>query len=336
MNAGRERKIRSALADCVDGVVERDAGWVQPPPQLFEALALPAEFAQSIRVCVPMLVTSGARLVLSTRVTLVDATYGETWSADVLRVLDRGDEPELDDAERRTAELVEAAAHRRRAEADAVPPLPGEPAASAVMNGAGAALRLVPADPSGHRSRFGGVPFLPAGTSWPRRDSGRPLHFLAQLDLREVPRSAATRALPSEGVLAFFYDGDASPPDSDFDGFRVLGAPHDAALVPMLPPADTRDDFVRPVAGLRFAPGAEDDDEPVHRLLGEPDPIQGDPREELAAEAGGEPWLLLLQIDSGEPLGFDFGDAGRIYFLVRPGDLERRFWERVRVVFDCY
>jgi len=54
-------------------------------------------------------------------------------------------------------------------------------------------------------SRIGGVPWLPAGIEWPRRD-GRPLAFIAQIDLASQPRGLAGQGLPSTGMLLFFYD----------------------------------------------------------------------------------------------------------------------------------
>ena len=78
---------------------------------------------------------------------------------------------------------------------------------------------------------------------------------------------------------------------------------------------------------VRFAATA-DRDGPSHRLLGEPEPIQDDPRTD-----GRE---LLLQLDSGGPLGFDFGDCGRIYFLMRPEDVAAGRWDRARLALQCY
>ncbi len=53
-------------------------------------------------------------------------------------------------------------------------------------------------------SRLGGQPDLPPGTAWPTFD-GRPLAFLAQLDLAELssfPQFAS--GLPADGLLSFF------------------------------------------------------------------------------------------------------------------------------------
>jgi uncharacterized protein YwqG len=52
-------------------------------------------------------------------------------------------------------------------------------------------------------SRFGGVPDLPPDFVWPHYE-GRPLAFLCQLNLSEMPRTAGQ--MPHAGFLAFFYE----------------------------------------------------------------------------------------------------------------------------------
>lgn len=80
----------------------------------------------------------------------------------------------------------------------------------------------------------------------------------------------------------------------------------------------------------------------IHRLLGHPDPIQGDmqlecqlvtnglycgdaagyadPRRTALAQ-GAHDWRLLLQVDTDETLGSEWGDTGRVYFWLREQDL---------------
>jgi uncharacterized protein YwqG len=67
------------------------------------------------------------------------------------------------------------------------------------------------------RSRLGGLPALPPGIDWPRQTvSGSPLHFLAQIDLAELPSTPLYGALgqqkspglPRSGVIYFFADLD--------------------------------------------------------------------------------------------------------------------------------
>ncbi len=57
------------------------------------------------------------------------------------------------------------------------------------------------------RSFYGGVPRVPGALAWPHdRDSGKPLHFILQLDLAEVPEQARLGLLPPSGALLFFLD----------------------------------------------------------------------------------------------------------------------------------
>jgi len=54
------------------------------------------------------------------------------------------------------------------------------------------------------KSWLGGAPKL-GDESWPRDDQGRPLHFLAQLDLAEIAIAGGGRtALPKQGAFVFF------------------------------------------------------------------------------------------------------------------------------------
>lgn len=65
---------------------------------------------------------------------------------------------------------------------------------------------LAPEDPAAPplgSSRMGGWPDLPSGTHWPRWQ-GRPMAFLAQIDLAEVHALEPHLRLPSSGLLSFF------------------------------------------------------------------------------------------------------------------------------------
>lgn len=56
-------------------------------------------------------------------------------------------------------------------------------------------------------NRLGGLPDLPSDLEWPRNGEGLPLHFLAQLNLSELPSTPLKPggpALPSTGMLYFF------------------------------------------------------------------------------------------------------------------------------------
>ncbi len=108
------------------------------------------------------------------------------------------------------------------------------------------------------RSRFGGLPDLPADCPWPRTVSDEdhssanvPLHFLAQIDLGEMPW--LPEAMPKAGTLLFFarvdeemlWGGDEDPRDEGravYDprnDVQVIYDPESAG-VPTEPPHDMR------------------------------------------------------------------------------------------------
>jgi uncharacterized protein YwqG len=61
------------------------------------------------------------------------------------------------------------------------------------------------------RSNFGGKPMLDSSDfSWPH-SNGKPLSFLAQLDLTEIASANKFDWLPSTGSLLFFYDVEEMP-----------------------------------------------------------------------------------------------------------------------------
>jgi uncharacterized protein YwqG len=73
-------------------------------------------------------------------------------------------------------------------------------------------------------SKLGGNPDLPIGIHWPTWH-GRPLDFLLQLDLTEIPRKFADDLLPERGWIYFFYDVENNPWGFDVShrgGWRVF------------------------------------------------------------------------------------------------------------------
>jgi uncharacterized protein YwqG len=187
-------------------------------------------------------------------------------------------------------------------------------------------MRLLVTQPTAGLSRLGGMPRLPARVEWPRRGSG-PLALMAEIALDEMAAaSAAVPAwLPRTGSLAFFYDYDDMPwgdDPADADGAFVLFSPQPlSSRTPEVePPYDLPPDLILPptpvqlVADLGAVSG---ESEPLHRMLGSPDAIQ----DELD-DPGSE---LLLQLDTDERAGLEFGDDGRLFFMVpSEGDLAER------------
>ncbi len=90
------------------------------------------------------------------------------------------------------------------------------------------AVELRPLPPEGllslGGSRLGGCPDLPEGMEWPRHQ-GRPLAFIAQVNLAEAAPHDPLHELPPSGLLSFFYE---------LEGGSGWGAPEHAACLRVL------------------------------------------------------------------------------------------------------
>ena len=84
--------------------------------------------------------------------------------------------------------------------------------AERALDAAVEAIRLVPATDQTN-SRLGGMPNLD-DRPWPEHN-GKPLAFVAQLDLSELARRIPTGGLPTEGLLSFFYAPEWDAPGYD-------------------------------------------------------------------------------------------------------------------------
>jgi hypothetical protein len=94
----------------------------------------------------------------------------------------------------------------------------------------------------------------------------------------------------------------------------------------------------------------------IHRLLGHPDPVQGDMqlecqlvtnglycgnasgyRDPRAAELrpGAVDWRLLFQVDSQDEAGMMWGDVGRLYYWIRYHDLIAGHWDLSWLILQC-
>lgn len=94
---------------------------------------------------------------------------------------------------------------------------------------------------------------------------------------------------------------------------------------------------------------------PIHRLLGYPEPVQGDPFIECQLfsndlgwaevqtnrtvasqlERDASDWCLLLQIDSDPAANMMWGDVGTIYFCIKHDDMAKGNFDRAWLVFQC-
>ncbi|MCU0654733.1 MAG: YwqG family protein [Polyangiaceae bacterium] len=240
-------------------------------------------------------------------------------------------------------------------------------------------------------TKIGGLPDLPAGTSWPEIE-GMALSFLAQIRLADLRGLPGAEDLPESGLLVFFHDEDGrtavdaegkwcaarhrggtkvvhfegdpatfvrtKPPAEErprvFHPYPVLRCIHERMLPPMESPFyealdDGPHDHRWYSRFARVAAMSEDDQErPIHRLLGYTSELQGNPYLQAHIESSGlnfegwnpdgarerglqreaTGWRLLLQIDStpGDLLN---QDGGYLYFLIRAEDLAARRFDRV-------
>ncbi|MBI2839022.1 MAG: DUF1963 domain-containing protein [Acidobacteria bacterium] len=238
------------------------------------------------------------------------------------------------------------------------------------------------------QSRIGGLHDLPRGFEWPQY-KGRSLRFLAQFDLAEVHKVHPEETLPAEGWLWFFYEPggtmDGSDP-ADAGSARTYFAA-EAPLERRALPDDLVSGYAYQFCRVSFA---QYDDPPdidfdtaltesltdeqydaycdirsylsgestgaEHKLLGNPQPVQGPMESECEQVANGmscaasrgteepgslEPasgatqWRLLLQLECGDEAGMFWGDLGRVYFWIRASDLRERRFERIWAIAQC-
>lgn len=244
-------------------------------------------------------------------------------------------------------------------------------------------------------SRFGGSPDVGPGFVWPTR-ANRPLTFLAQIDLS----AAKAPGLPEQGWLLFFYEAieqpwGFDPKDAGSAAVLFVDAPRDrlsrtehppvtsvairvpfeVCAVEFKPTQDLPDpwDELLPAHGLEIArkltagyataaarvSGVAEKDQ-YHHLLGHPQLVQGDMREQCQLVTNGltlgegtdrdipaiqellkgaaDRWRLLLQLDSAageEGPGWMWGDMGRIYFWIPGEDLATLNFGKAWLILQC-
>ncbi len=236
-------------------------------------------------------------------------------------------------------------------------------------------------------SRIGGVPDLPPGVTWPGWKD-LPQSFIAQIRLNDIYQFDTNGVLPHIGMLWFFYDAQQETygvDPSDLGGWRVIfmngddftniqRTPAPAKLpassqfkacsitfaseitlsqYPQLdvPDFDWTDDEQKKYETLLSTfPNPADHAALHNRLLGNPDTIQDDMRQECqlashgvtdindprAAELskGASDWQLLLQIDTDERIGMRWGDSGMIYYWITAADLQAHHFDHTWLVLQ--
>ena len=192
--------------------------------------------------------------------------------------------------------------------------------------------RLTDRDLTG-RSHWWGAPDMPEGMAYPcidveDGDGGtypEPLTFVCQIRCKDIAGLDTDGLLPHSGMLYFFapidyFLGEDGSPLDYHDSPAVIYTEREDGLVPYALCWEGTDESVfRPAEEMMFNP-ADSPRGDGHILLGEP--YQDEIRQ---AHPG---CLALLQIDEDDRWGLRFYDCGMYYFLIRPGDLKARRWER--------
>jgi uncharacterized protein YwqG len=233
-------------------------------------------------------------------------------------------------------------------------------------------------------SKIGGVPDLPEGVAWPDKQ-GQPQSFIAQIRLADVHSYDVEKVLPAAGTLWFFYDATQQTfgeDPTDRSGWSVIfvekatlkraslpgklpteGQFHACSLSfaseytlsqqPQLeiPAFDwSAEEQAKYEQLLSTFPTATDHAAIHNRLLGHPDTIQDDMRQQCqltshgvtdvtdprAAELlkGAMDWQLLLQVDSDEHAGMRWADNGMLYYWITYTDLQTQHFDATWLVLQ--
>lgn len=168
-------------------------------------------------------------------------------------------------------------------------------------------LRLAHAGDGPVAGRLGGLPDLPLDMPWPEGEGNGPLSHLASLDCAALTAAGNSGlALPASGTLLFFlFDGRLDDEDC------------------MVYPSDPE---TRPGSRVLHVPA----DTPTRR---HPAPAALSPYPEVAltAQAG-------LSVPAAIPCpsrSLMWGDAGTVYWLIRPADLAAGRFEEAMFTWQC-
>ncbi|AMV37536.1 DUF1963 domain-containing protein [Planctomyces sp. SH-PL62] len=223
-------------------------------------------------------------------------------------------------------------------------------------------------------TRIGGRPDLGDSTEWPRYEDGRPMTFLAQINLAELPEGADRGPLPPAGLLSIFSawgwqvedDADPHPPEGDPtpDWTRIVYA-EDPSTLTRSPTPEGLNEFPaapgEPVPIIALPSSAE---EPAVKALEWDEETWNafyeavlNPFTFLQAMTIGRPLdskllgyadfiqdfdpaaddgrSLLFQLGSDDQAAMCWGDGGCLYFFADPEGLARGDFSRIHSAFQC-
>jgi predicted DNA-binding protein (MmcQ/YjbR family) len=221
-------------------------------------------------------------------------------------------------------------------------------------------------------SRLGGLPDLPPGVTWPVHGAGKPLTFLAQFNLADLP---AGSPLPSSGLLSFFSvygwqneRGEEVPlPEGKYNQTWTRVYYHDVpskALARLTAPAEVN---VFPAANVEFIPFIcfpSHPSEPAMARCKWSTAIKeryltligiynlfvtrrvgtnlrtillgyANYQQDFVRQVAKRDMRLLFQLDSDHNAGMGWGDDGCIYFWLPAGDLVSACFDDILTDSQC-
>ncbi len=207
-------------------------------------------------------------------------------------------------------------------------------------------------------SKVGGCPYLRSEADYPR-DNGRPMMFLAQINLDDMPH---LEDFPEHGLLQFYigdddclggdssckviylpeYEKDASkllsknPFEDGYMGMPPFEYEGKMTFTPKTMPIGTecqefQDEFWQKVSDEVWEALYEFCYPEGSLIGGYPLFVQQSPE----YYDDGEYDTLLLQLDCEDECGIMFGDAGNCFFLISKEDLKNRNFDRVEYGWQC-
>ena len=209
--------------------------------------------------------------------------------------------------------------------------------------------------------RFGGLPDLPVNTSYPSfkdyEGNERGLQFIAQINCAEI--SHLQDYMPRTGILYFFIEDqeDTAPKVVYYDGNDLQSAKDlnidpdyiydqhgiytpfraESGKYASIPPTYNAGQLYPELANMEEM---YDETEKLDNSL-TPKDVHGinsyvfkqhdSPEIEAADAKKGKPeeWMVLLRVSSDNNPGFNFWDAGEIYFVIHKSDLKKKVFSNV-------